>query len=62
MKTEQLQKKEIAESAAKKYINAVGISAFFQERNHSTDKNKQVQKLSVSTFQLRAWCLQEQRF
>lgn len=62
METEQLQKKETVESTAKKYIYAVGTSAFFQERNHSTDENKLVQKLSVSICQPRAWCLQEQRF
>lgn len=61
METE-LQKKVIVESTAQKYIYAVGTSAFFQERDHSRDKNKLVQKLSVSTFQSRAWCLHEQRF
>lgn len=57
-----LQKKVTVESTAQKYIYAVGTSAFFQERDHSTDKNKPVQKLSVSTFQSKAWCLHKQRF
>lgn len=40
----------------------MGTSAFFQERNDSTDKNKPLQKLAVFTFQPKAWCLQEQWF
>lgn len=42
---EKEQKKEIAESTLKKitvYIYTVGTSAFFQERNNSTNKNKMV--------------------